>query len=110
MISALLRYPKVKRREVAQSWANRSNAAQAAARIERGPDNETVYRRALDDARGEVLRHGVTYSADKPHGEAWEIVRSKRGRTNQVDVRTGNKLAKTCGLRTVERGMKRAKL
>jgi hypothetical protein len=78
--------------------------------MERGPDAETTYRRALDDARGEVLRHGVTYSAAKPDGETWEIIRSKRGRTNQVDVRTGNALAKTCGIRTVERGMARAKL
>lgn len=83
---------------------------QAKARIDRGPDAETIYRRALDDARGQVIRHGVTYSAAKPDGEEWEIVRSKRGRINQVDVRTGNALAKTCGLRTIERGMRRAKL
>ncbi len=51
MLSALLRYPKQKRREVAQGWAARSNAAQSEARMAAGPDEDTLYRRALDDAR-----------------------------------------------------------
>ncbi len=78
--------------------------------MERGPDFETTIWRAKQDARGQVLRHGVTYSAAHPQGQPWIILRSKAGRTNQVDLHVGSQLVNTCGLRDIERGMKRAKL
>jgi len=109
-MEALLRYPKHRRRAVAQEWARRSHAVQAAKRIERGPDWDTLRMRALHDARGQVLRHGVTYSAAHPTGLPWTILRSKNGRTNQVDLHVGTSLLSTCGLRAIERGMWRAKL
>ncbi len=110
MLAALLRYPRKERRAIARRWGLRSQAVQAAKRMERGPDAETVRMRALDDARGQVLRHGVTYSAAHPEGQPWVILRSKHGRTNQVDLHVGELLVTTCGLRSIERGMRRAKL
>jgi hypothetical protein len=78
--------------------------------MERGPDAETVRLRALHGARGEVLRHGVTYSAAHPEGQVWTILRSKLGRLNQVDLHVAGELRATCGLRRLARGMARAKL
>jgi len=110
MLAALLRYPKRQRRAVAQKWARRSHAAQQAARAERGVDADTLRMRALHDARGQILRHGATYSAAHPDGQPWAIIRSKRGRVNQVDLHVGSALVSTCGMRALERGMARAKL
>jgi hypothetical protein len=107
---ALKRYPWKLRRAKAREWGARGHEAQARMRMERGPDPETVRLRALHDARGEVLRHGVTYSTAHPKGRAWTILRSKAGRVNQVDLHVAGALFATCGLRTLERGMARAKL
>lgn len=97
MISSLYRYPKSMRRKVASVWGKRGAAARALTRVERGIDAETAHRRALDDARGELIREGRTYSAN---GEQhWRIIRSIRGRTNQRDVIVDGKLFKTCGPR-----------
>jgi len=85
MISALHRVPRKLRRARAQEWARRSQAAQAAARMERGPDAETIRRRAMEDARGTVLRHGVTFFGDG-RVVAWEIRRAVRGRIDQLEV------------------------
>jgi len=54
-MQALLRYPKHKRRAIAQEWARRSNAVQAKMRMEREPDCETQRFRALHDAKGQVI-------------------------------------------------------
>lgn len=110
MPAALLRYPRHKRRAVAQQWQRLSCEAKARLRMERGPKLETLIWRAKHDSRGELLRHGVTYSAAHPDGQTWTVVRSKLGRTNQVDVHLGSACVSTCGLRTVERAMARAKL
>ena len=110
MLSALLGFPRKIRKQKAREWARRSHVARMANAAAAGPDFEAIIWRAKQDARGEVLHHGMTYSAANPDGTPWAIVRSKIGRTNQVDVHVGQKLAKTCGLRTVKRGMKRAKL
>jgi len=106
---ALKRIPWRLRRAKAREWARRSHEARRANTLEHGPNAETAYRRALDDARGQVLRHGVTYSAAHPDGQPWTILRSKVGRTNQVDLHVGAVLAFTGCLRALERGMKRAK-
>ncbi len=107
---ALKRIPWEQRRAKAREWGKRGLEAQQRRRMERGPDWDTVRMRALDDARGQVLRHGVTYSTAHPTGQPWTILRSKRGRTNQVALHVGSTLARTCSLRDIERGMRRAKL
>lgn len=110
---ALKRYPRHRRRAIAQEWARRSHApggTRERNRIARGELFEHAVWRAKDAARGQVLRHGVTYSAAHPGGQPWTILRSKAGRVNQVDLHVGAELVVTCGKRTIERGMKRAKL
>ena len=109
-MEALKRIPWKFRRAVARKWGPRGTETQRWQRIERGPDWETIIWRAKQDARGQVLRHGVTYSATHPEGQPWTILRSKIGRTNQVDLHVGDVLAFTGSLRSLERGMKRAKL
>lgn len=109
-MEALKRIPWKYRRAVARKWGARGNETQHWQRIERGPSWEDLVWRAKQDARGQVLRHGLTYSASHPEGQTWTILRSKAGRTNQVDLHVGNALVKTCSLRNLERGMKRAKL
>ena len=77
--------------------------------LERGPNQETTYRRILDDCRGMVIHRGVTYSSLNPEGKEWSVIRSKMGATNQVDVVIGGSILSTCGLRSVERALKRSK-
>ena len=107
---ALKRIPWRKRNAKAREWQRAGCEVKARLRMECGPDPETMRLRALYDARGEVLRHGVTYSTAHPEGQAWIILRSKLGRVNQVDLHVAGALYATCGLRTLERGMARAKL
>ena len=94
----------------AREWGALGHATQRLRKIESGPTWETIVWRAKQDARGQVLRHGLTYSTAHPTGQPWTILRSKVGRTNQVDLHVGDALVKTCSLRNLERGMKRAKL
>lgn len=97
MIRALHRYPRKERRAVAQEWARRSHAAQAAKRLTLGVDAETLRRRAMDDARGQLLREGRTYSATAiTH---WQIVRSVKGRTDQRDILINGEVFRTFGRR-----------
>lgn len=96
-MQALLRYPKHLRRAKAQEWARRSNAVQAATRMQREPDFHTARMRALHDARGTVLREGCTYTA--AGSTAWEVRRSIRGRINQLDLVANGAVVKTGGAR-----------
>lgn len=82
---------------MAQEWARRSNAVQESERLAREPDFETIRRRELHDARGQLLRDGCTYSTTGE--QRWQIVRSVSGRTNQRDVLINGQLFKTCGPR-----------
>jgi hypothetical protein len=41
--------------------------------------------RALNDKRGELIREGINYRADGSI-HTWRIIRSLRGRINQVDL------------------------
>lgn len=100
-MNALNRVPKSRRREVARIWGRRGLAAQARMRMECGVDFETQRRRALDDLRGQLVKHGATYtSTSVTH---WELRRSKHGRTDQFDLFANGKLVKTCGLRRLPR-------
>ncbi len=97
MISALYRYPKSERKHIAREWGLRSAASHAALRLVRGADAETLRRRALDDARGQLLREGRTYRASGiTH---WRVVRSVSGRTDQRDILLNGELFRTCGTR-----------
>lgn len=113
-----------------QRMARRSNEVQAAARLLRPVDADTVRSRALDDARGTLLREGITVrtAGERLVVTSWEVRRSFHGRTNQVDIvcrdfapaagqelRTnpgpaaaghgtvGARLLRTCSLRTATR-------
>lgn len=105
MISALHRVPRNERRALAQEWARRSNAVQAEARMARDPDLDTIRSRALHDARGQLLREGCTYRAGRV--VPWQVVRSRAGRTNQIDIIVAGRVWRTCGNRTLKRILKR---
>lgn len=107
MLAALLRYPKSGRRAVAREWGRRSQAVQAAAALARGPDAETLRRRALDDARGELIREGVTYRGDGRVVE-WSVRRSISGRVNQVDIVVAGKVWRTTAARAAHRALARS--
>jgi hypothetical protein len=100
-MQALLRYPRSQRRAVAQAWARRSHAAEAAARLARPPDAETERRRALDARRGQLVREGVTYRATGP--VAWRITHSLHGRSDQYDIHLDGKLWRTGGPQLIRR-------
>lgn len=102
MLAALLRYPRRERRAIAQRWARRSNAVQAAARMAREPDFETLRQRARHDARGRIVREGVTYFGDG-RMVPWCVRRSMLGRVDQLDVCAGETLWRTGGARKVAR-------
>jgi hypothetical protein len=101
-MQALHRYPKCKRSAVARLWASRSHAVQAAARLTREPDPETVRRRTLDDRRGRTFREGHTYHGDG-QVTAWRIVHSVAGRTDQFDIIVSGWLWRTGGKRIIAR-------
>lgn len=98
---ALLRYPRSQRRAVARTWAYRSQAAQSASRIALGPDADTLRRRALHDARGQIVREGVTYFGDG-RVVPWCVRRSIAGRVDQFDVIANGQLWRTGGQRKIK--------
>lgn len=78
-------------------------------RMQRGPDAATLRWRALHDARGQVLRHGVTYFGDG-RVVPWCIRRSLVARVNQLDVVVAGHLWRTAGARRVGRWLSFAPL
>jgi hypothetical protein len=100
-MQALKRLPRKERSAKAREWGAKGLAAQAAARIERGPDAETVRKRALDDRRGLCIRRGTTYRADGST-VAWWISHSIVGRSDQFDIVVDNRLWRTGGMRKVK--------
>lgn len=85
--------------------ACRSNAVQAAARLLRPLDADTVRARALDDRRGTVIREGLTFSlaAGLLRVTCWSVCHSRRGRVNQVDITIDGAVWRTCSERTARR-------
>ena len=81
-------------------WGLASAQARQKLRMEHGPDWHTVRMRAMDDMRGHVLRSGCTYR----HGEEvhWQLVRSRCGRLNQVDLVVNGIVWRTGSLRNAE--------
>ena len=65
-------------------------------------DADTLRRRALYDARGQVVREGVTYFGDGRE-TPWLVQRSMEGRSDQFDVLVSGKLWKTGGTRDINK-------
>ena len=77
-----------RRRAWGRRGGRRSQVVQAAARLARGADADTVRAWALEDARGQVVAEGCDYAAGWV--VPWRVVRSRRGRVNQVDLVVGS--------------------
>lgn len=89
------------RRQAASALARRmSRARWAKPRPIREETPEDARARALEAARGRRERHGDTYHADGTV-TPWQVRRSVRGRTDQVDVLAGARLLFTMGRRKV---------
>jgi hypothetical protein len=76
--------------------------ASARAWTPRTADADTLRRRALHDARGMIVREGVTYHGDG-RMTPWSVRRSIYGRVDQLDVFAGGALWRTGGPRRVAR-------
>ena len=87
--------------------ARRSNEVQAAARAAREPDVDTLRWRALQDARGQILREGCTY---RGRGAVipWQVRRAVHGRTNQVEIVVSGRVWRRCSIRLAGRLMRQA--
>ena len=66
-------------------------------RDERGPDADTMRKRALFDAKGTILREGCTYTAAAE--TPWQVRRSVKGRIDQLDLIANGSLVRTSGPR-----------
>ena len=97
MISALYRYSKSERREVAQRWGKRSGVAHQRIRDIKGADEDTQRMRALHDAKGQVVRQGTVYRAGGI--TEWVVRRSVAGRVNQFDFVANGIVKLTAGPR-----------
>jgi len=67
-----------------REWGKRS----AAKRKPTEPDWREICKRGAEAMRGQVLREGVSWTGEELC--QWRIVRSIRGRTNQVDLVVGD--------------------
>jgi hypothetical protein len=99
-MQALQNIPRHKRSAVAREWGRRSQAVQAEARKTREPDFHTARMRALHDRRGELIREGMSYRGGREI--SWRIIRSLRGRINQVDLLINNQHWRTGSLEQAE--------
>jgi len=79
----------------------------AARRMQREPDADTCLWRARQDARGQVVREGRTYTATGV--THWQIVRSQVGQHRQLDVLVNGQVWRTGGTRKVARWLKVAR-
>ena len=87
--------------------ARESNRVQALARLSRPVDADTLRCRALHDARGFLLREGVTYRTGmETH---WQLRRSLCGRVNQVDIVVAGVVWRTGSLRAAEMAIRHGK-
>jgi len=73
---------------------------QAERRMQRGPDADTLRWRAAQDARGQIMREGVTYFGNG-RVVPWCVRRSFAGRVNQLDVVVAGRVWRTGGARQV---------
>jgi hypothetical protein len=87
-----------------KAFSRSGNEARAAKRMALGADADTLRSRALYDARGRTIRQGCDYSAA---GEKhWVVIRSVRGRTDQIDLLRNGRLFRTGGIRQASHAIK----
>lgn len=65
-------------------------------------DADTLRWHAFEEARGKVLREGVTFAAGQ-EPRPWQVRRSVKGRVNQVDIVCDGALVRTLGRRRLGR-------
>jgi hypothetical protein len=65
--------------------------------IPQEPDADTMRKRALDDARGQLVREGCSWRNGIER--QWRVIRSVVGRTDQYDVIRTGQIIDTCGRR-----------
>jgi len=82
-----------------QAVSKRWHEAKSKLRMERGPDADTMRKRALYDAKGQLVREGCTYRDGKV--VTWRIVRSVAGRCDQFDIIASGQLRETAGKRLI---------
>ena len=66
------------------------------------PTADTMRGQALRDAKGRILREGITYHGDG-RTTPWQIRRSLHGRTNQLDIVAAGQIHRTLGRRRLSR-------
>lgn len=89
--------PNWVKRESRKRFSDIGNTAKAKLRLERAPDLDTLRLRALHDAKGEVIRHGCTYRANRE--THWVVRRSIKGACDQFDFIANGRVKLTAGPR-----------
>lgn len=87
-----------------RKWGLASAKVQAAQRLARGIDWHTQRMRSAHDAKGQVIREGTSYRADRT--THWKLVRSIAGRINQVDLVIAGRVWRTGRNRTANTAIK----
>lgn len=80
-----------------RAFSAAGHARKALLRLARGPDLETLRRRALDGARGEIVREGATYRASGV--THWHVRRAIAGRVDQFEFVANGRVRLTSGRR-----------
>lgn len=80
-----------------QAVSKRWHEAKAKLRMERGPDADTMRKRAQFDAKGTVLREGCTYTSTSE--TPWQVRRAIAGRVDQLDLVANGETVRTSGPR-----------
>jgi hypothetical protein len=84
-------------RAICRARGRESQRVQAEARAARPVDADTLRRRALEDARGMVVREGCTYRASGlTH---WQVRRALGGRTDQFELVVNGRVRLRAGRR-----------
>jgi hypothetical protein len=84
-------------RAICRARGRASQRVQAVARATRPVDADTLRRRALDDARGKVVREGCTYRAAGL--TQWQVRRALGGRTDQFELVVNGRVRLRAGRR-----------
>jgi len=78
-----------------QHRLNRKSRSNGGKALRGGEFADEVRQRALIDAKGAVLREGVTYTATAAH--YWQLRRALLGRTDQIELVCDGVIVKTTG-------------
>lgn len=91
------------RKELGRTWGERSAAAKSAARTSSAPDGETLHRRALADARGQIVRAGFSVVAGRWVDWCVRRAMAPGSRTNQFEFVAAGRVKLTAGPRRFPR-------